>query len=142
MSCWEWTVVGLPGQDGWSQGQEGLRGPGKGSSAAGQQGLAMSCPHRLKENYILLSTDGPGRNVLKFKPPMCFSVDNARHVVAKMDTILTGELGARAADQVSRAQPAARSLGPSAVPRKGTPQRAASLPDGAGNKEMRCGGAS
>nr|XP_035921744.1 5-phosphohydroxy-L-lysine phospho-lyase [Halichoerus grypus] len=44
---------------------------------------------RLKENYILLSTDGPGRNVLKFKPPMCFSVDNARHVVAKMDTILT-----------------------------------------------------
>ncbi|VCW70538.1 unnamed protein product [Gulo gulo] len=44
---------------------------------------------RLKENYILLSTDGPGRNVLKFKPPMCFSVDNARHMVAKMDTILT-----------------------------------------------------
>ncbi|XP_047585535.1 5-phosphohydroxy-L-lysine phospho-lyase isoform X2 [Lutra lutra] len=44
---------------------------------------------RLKENYILLSTDGPGRNVLKFKPPMCFSVDNARHVAAKMDTILT-----------------------------------------------------
>uniref|UniRef100_A0ABI7ZHG5 5-phosphohydroxy-L-lysine phospho-lyase n=1 Tax=Felis catus TaxID=9685 RepID=A0ABI7ZHG5_FELCA len=44
---------------------------------------------RMKENYILLSTDGPGRNVLKFKPPMCFSVDNARHVVAKMDAILT-----------------------------------------------------
>lgn len=49
----------------------------------------MSYPHRLKENYILLSTDGPGRNVLKFKPPMCFSLDNARHVVAKLDTILT-----------------------------------------------------
>ncbi|XP_043768377.1 5-phosphohydroxy-L-lysine phospho-lyase isoform X3 [Cervus elaphus] len=44
---------------------------------------------RLKENYILLSTDGPGRNVLKFKPPMCFSLDNARHVVAKLDAILT-----------------------------------------------------
>ncbi|XP_061046008.1 5-phosphohydroxy-L-lysine phospho-lyase isoform X3 [Eubalaena glacialis] len=44
---------------------------------------------RLKENYILLSTDGPGRNVLKFKPPMCFSLDNAQHVVAKLDAILT-----------------------------------------------------
>ncbi|XP_058139122.1 5-phosphohydroxy-L-lysine phospho-lyase isoform X2 [Dasypus novemcinctus] len=44
---------------------------------------------RLKENYILLSTDGPGRNVLKFKPPMCFSSDNARHVVAKLDALLT-----------------------------------------------------
>ncbi|XP_019566573.2 5-phosphohydroxy-L-lysine phospho-lyase isoform X2 [Rhinolophus sinicus] len=44
---------------------------------------------RLKENYILLSTDGPGRNVLKLKPPMCFSLDNAQHVVAKLDTILT-----------------------------------------------------
>lgn len=49
----------------------------------------MSYPHRLKENYILLSTDGPGRNVLKFKPPMCFSLDNARYVVAKLDAILT-----------------------------------------------------
>ncbi|XP_045677907.1 5-phosphohydroxy-L-lysine phospho-lyase isoform X3 [Phyllostomus hastatus] len=44
---------------------------------------------RLKENHILLSTDGPGRNVLKFKPPMCFSLDNVQHVVAKLDAILT-----------------------------------------------------
>ncbi|XP_058533265.1 5-phosphohydroxy-L-lysine phospho-lyase isoform X2 [Ochotona princeps] len=44
---------------------------------------------RLKENYILLSTDGPGKNVLKFKPPMCFSLDNAQHLVAKLDAILT-----------------------------------------------------
>ncbi|XP_055141017.1 5-phosphohydroxy-L-lysine phospho-lyase isoform X21 [Symphalangus syndactylus] len=44
---------------------------------------------RLKENYVLLSTDGPGRNILKFKPPMCFSLDNARQVVAKLDAILT-----------------------------------------------------
>ncbi|XP_070321286.1 5-phosphohydroxy-L-lysine phospho-lyase isoform X5 [Odocoileus virginianus] len=56
---------------------------------------------RLKENYILLSTDGPGRNVLKFKPPMCFSLENARHVVAKLDAILTGEPGGQgAADNV------------------------------------------
>lgn len=32
---------------------------------------------RLKEEYILLSTDGPGRNVLKFKPPMCFTMEDA-----------------------------------------------------------------
>ncbi|XP_047411545.1 5-phosphohydroxy-L-lysine phospho-lyase isoform X2 [Sciurus carolinensis] len=44
---------------------------------------------RLKENYILLSADGPGRNILKFKPPMCFSLDNAQHVVTKLDAILT-----------------------------------------------------
>ncbi|XP_060053243.1 5-phosphohydroxy-L-lysine phospho-lyase isoform X2 [Erinaceus europaeus] len=44
---------------------------------------------RLKESYILLSTDGPGRNVLKFKPPMCFSLDNAQQVVMKLDAILT-----------------------------------------------------
>ncbi|KAM9253620.1 5-phosphohydroxy-L-lysine phospho-lyase isoform 2-T2 [Dugong dugon] len=44
---------------------------------------------RLKENYILLSTDGPGRNVLKFKPPMCFSLDDARRVVATLDAVLT-----------------------------------------------------
>lgn len=47
---------------------------------------------RLKENYILLSIDGPGKNILKFKPPMCFNVDNAQHVVAKLDDILTGKL--------------------------------------------------
>lgn len=52
----------------------------------------VSFSYRLKENYILLSTDGPGRNVLKFKPPLCFSLDNAQHVVAKLDDILTGEL--------------------------------------------------
>ncbi|XP_054980225.1 5-phosphohydroxy-L-lysine phospho-lyase [Sorex araneus] len=44
---------------------------------------------RLREQRILLSSDGPGRNVLKFKPPMCFSLDNARHLVATLDAILT-----------------------------------------------------
>ncbi|XP_039342291.1 5-phosphohydroxy-L-lysine phospho-lyase isoform X1 [Mauremys reevesii] len=44
---------------------------------------------RLKREYIMLSTDGPGRNVLKFKPPLCFTMDNAKLVVEKMDEILT-----------------------------------------------------
>lgn len=45
---------------------------------------------RLKEEYILLSTDGPGRNVLKFKPPMCFNKEDARFVVDTIDKLLTG----------------------------------------------------
>lgn len=45
---------------------------------------------RLKEQYILLSADGPHRNVLKFKPPMCFTVEDADLVVNKIDHILTG----------------------------------------------------
>lgn len=45
---------------------------------------------RLKEQHILLSADGPHRNVLKFKPPMCFSMEDADHVVERIDLILTG----------------------------------------------------
>lgn len=78
----------------------------------GREGSAISCPHRMKENYILLSTDGPGRNVLKFKPPMCFSVDNARHVVAKMDAILTSKLGAQGGSLELNLQPIARTFQP------------------------------
>ncbi|XP_078407006.1 5-phosphohydroxy-L-lysine phospho-lyase-like isoform X1 [Cetorhinus maximus] len=44
---------------------------------------------RLKEEFILLSTDGPDRNVLKFKPPMCFTMEDAQYLVEKIDTILT-----------------------------------------------------
>lgn len=45
---------------------------------------------RLKEQHILLSADGPHRNVLKFKPPMCFTTEDAELVVEKIDVILTG----------------------------------------------------
>lgn len=48
---------------------------------------------RLKEQRILLSADGPHRNVLKFKPPMCFSREDAELVVEKIDQILTGNSG-------------------------------------------------
>lgn len=49
----------------------------------------LFCP-RLKEQYILLSADGPHRNVLKFKPPLCFTSEDADLVVEKIDHILTG----------------------------------------------------
>nr|XP_009687848.1 PREDICTED: 5-phosphohydroxy-L-lysine phospho-lyase isoform X1 [Struthio camelus australis] len=51
---------------------------------------------RLKEEYILLSTDGPGRNVLKFKPPMCFNMEDAKFVVDTIDKILTGNADQKA----------------------------------------------
>ncbi|XP_046718627.1 5-phosphohydroxy-L-lysine phospho-lyase isoform X2 [Silurus meridionalis] len=44
---------------------------------------------RLKEKYICLSTDGPGENVVKFKPPMCFSKQDAERVTEHIDQILT-----------------------------------------------------
>jgi len=42
---------------------------------------------RMKEQFILLSADGPHRNVLKFKPPMVFSMQDVDHLVSVLDTI-------------------------------------------------------
>ncbi|XP_068126643.1 ethanolamine-phosphate phospho-lyase [Hyperolius riggenbachi] len=46
--------------------------------------------YKLKEQRILLSADGPHRNVLKFKPPMCFTKEDAKMVVDAIDKLLTG----------------------------------------------------
>lgn len=46
---------------------------------------------RLKEeDKICISTDGPWESVVKFKPPMCFSMEDADLVVQCIDRILTG----------------------------------------------------
>ncbi|XP_030069414.1 5-phosphohydroxy-L-lysine phospho-lyase isoform X3 [Microcaecilia unicolor] len=45
---------------------------------------------RLKQEHIVVSTDGPHGNVIKFKPPMCFTKENAKFVVDALDKILTG----------------------------------------------------
>ncbi|XP_051757203.1 ethanolamine-phosphate phospho-lyase [Ctenopharyngodon idella] len=50
---------------------------------------AQDVIYRLKEQRILLSADGPHRNVLKFKPPMCFTREDAELVVETIDRILT-----------------------------------------------------
>lgn len=42
----------------------------------------------MKEEHILLSTDGPDANVIKLKPPMVFSKDNVDEVVSTLDRIL------------------------------------------------------
>jgi len=43
---------------------------------------------RMKEEGILISTDGPRHNVLKIKPPMVFTRENADRLVTTLDRIL------------------------------------------------------
>uniref|UniRef100_A0A671R885 5-phosphohydroxy-L-lysine phospho-lyase-like n=1 Tax=Sinocyclocheilus anshuiensis TaxID=1608454 RepID=A0A671R885_9TELE len=43
---------------------------------------------RLKEERIVMSTDGPWDSVIKFKPPMCFSIEDAERVCTCIDQIL------------------------------------------------------
>ncbi len=43
---------------------------------------------RMKELGVLLSVDGIMRNVLKIKPPLCFTKENVDEVVSKLGTIL------------------------------------------------------
>ncbi|XP_064626793.1 ethanolamine-phosphate phospho-lyase-like [Lineus longissimus] len=49
---------------------------------------AKEAIYRLKEEHVLFSADGPHSNVLKFKPPMCFTMENADFLVEKLDRIL------------------------------------------------------
>ncbi|XP_014244846.1 ethanolamine-phosphate phospho-lyase [Cimex lectularius] len=44
---------------------------------------------RLRELRILLSTDGPYRNVLKFKPPMVFTKGDGDHLISTLDKALS-----------------------------------------------------
>jgi 4-aminobutyrate aminotransferase-like enzyme len=55
---------------------------------------ARRVKERLREERILLSTDGPQDNVLKIKPPMVFTEEDADLLVFALDRIL-GEHGIR-----------------------------------------------
>ena len=57
---------------------------------------------RMKDERIVLSTDGPDHNVLKIKPPMCFSVADADELVQKLDMILS-EIDSCVEDTASKA---------------------------------------
>jgi 4-aminobutyrate aminotransferase-like enzyme/aminoglycoside phosphotransferase (APT) family kinase protein len=50
--------------------------------------LASYIKNELRNRNILISTDGPNDNVLKTKPPLCFTKENAVQVVANIDAIL------------------------------------------------------
>lgn len=44
--------------------------------------------NRMKDFKILMSTDGPDHNVLKIKPPMVFSIENAKELLRRLDQVL------------------------------------------------------
>ncbi|XP_045467285.1 alanine--glyoxylate aminotransferase 2-like [Harmonia axyridis] len=52
---------------------------------------AATIIHRwMKEHHILLSVDGLDKNVIKIKPPMIFTEENADEVVSTLDKVLAG----------------------------------------------------
>lgn len=50
---------------------------------------ASQIVNTMKDKGILISTDGPDHNVLKIKPPLCFSDENALFLVETLDEILS-----------------------------------------------------
>lgn len=50
--------------------------------------LAKTIKNKLREKFILISTDGPKDSVLKTKPPLIFTKENSLQVVEEMDRIL------------------------------------------------------
>lgn len=50
--------------------------------------LAQHIKNELKNNFILISTDGPFDSVIKSKPPLCFTKKNAKRVVDTIRTVL------------------------------------------------------
>jgi len=51
--------------------------------------LAILLKNKLREQHILVSTDGPHDNVIKIKPPLSFNQANCDELVSKIDTILS-----------------------------------------------------
>ena len=49
--------------------------------------LILGAVHQQKR--VLLSADGPDRNVIKFKPPIVFNQENVDELVDKLDEVLT-----------------------------------------------------
>lgn len=42
----------------------------------------------MKEKKIIIANEGPDKNVMMLTPPLCFTCDNARHVVQVFDQTL------------------------------------------------------
>jgi 4-aminobutyrate aminotransferase-like enzyme/Ser/Thr protein kinase RdoA (MazF antagonist) len=45
--------------------------------------------NRMKQLGILMSIDGPDHNVMKIKPPIIFSVDNANELISRLKTVFS-----------------------------------------------------
>ncbi len=50
--------------------------------------IAQHIKNELREKFILISTDGPFDNVIKSKPPLCFSKNNVDEVIEAVEKIL------------------------------------------------------
>ncbi len=50
--------------------------------------MAQFLKNKLRENFILVSTDGPYDNVIKMKPPLCFEKGDVDFVLETLGTIL------------------------------------------------------
>lgn len=50
--------------------------------------LAHHLKNTLRKRHILVSTDGPADNVIKSKPPLCFTKENVEEVVSNIADIL------------------------------------------------------
>ena len=52
--------------------------------------LALALILKVRQDYgILLNADGPYRNILKIKPPLCFNEENLNETVEAVDKVLT-----------------------------------------------------
>ena len=54
--------------------------------------LAQYIKNELRNNHILISTDGPSNNVIKTKPPMVFTKENALQVVEEIDRVISRKI--------------------------------------------------
>ncbi|HSD30275.1 MAG TPA: aminotransferase class III-fold pyridoxal phosphate-dependent enzyme [Gemmatimonadales bacterium] len=54
---------------------------------------------RMRERGVLVGTDGPFHNVLKIKPPLVFTKEDADHLVTTLDEVLAEGLSHRRADE-------------------------------------------
>ena len=45
--------------------------------------------NRMRERGVLLGTDGPHHNVLKIRPPLCFTIADADLLLAALDAAMT-----------------------------------------------------
>jgi 4-aminobutyrate aminotransferase-like enzyme len=51
-------------------------------------GAADYIVNRMREEGVLLSTDGPLHNVIKIKPPMVFDEDDVDELARKLENVL------------------------------------------------------
>ena len=52
--------------------------------------LAARVIEEMKDRGVLINTDGPFDNVLKIKPPMVFTKENATQLIETLDEVLSG----------------------------------------------------